>query len=73
MSKVLFDRAMRELQAPENVERLCVMVANSLDTVRGFSVLPQDLQLEISKRASELYGAGYVKGFKSGFDKGASS
>lgn len=65
-----FDQAMRELQTPENAERLAIVVTRHLDTVRGFSVLPQALQWEISKCASELYGMGYVKGFKSGWTKG---
>lgn len=64
------NHAMRELQTPEHAERIAIMVTESLDTVRGFSVLPRDLQLEICKATSAFYGAGYVKGFKAGYDKG---
>lgn len=59
-----FDNAMHHLQTPAEAERLSLMVMKHLNEVRGFLALPDELQLEIAKRASELYGAGYVKGMR---------
>jgi hypothetical protein len=60
----LFDEAMAILQSPSEAQKLARLVIEHLETVEDFDLLPNDIARLIREKAAQLYGAGFVKGFR---------
>jgi hypothetical protein len=63
--------AMAILQSPSEAMTLARMVVEHLDTVEGYADLPHDLTRAIEEKAAQLYGAGFVRGFRLAAEGGA--